>query len=204
MPATLTPPATQSRLAKPLMTAEEFYQFCQRPENQGCRHELVRGEVIEMPQPNIAHGWVTAQFATEFTNYCRTHEVGFAVVESGVLIERNPDTVRGPDAALYPLQNGKRFIPKKWSVIPPTIAVEVLSPNDRHAKVSMKISEYLTNGVKEVWIADPDEQNVVIHFPDQPPTVFERDSTLTTILLPEFSIKLSLVFDEIASEDETP
>lgn len=39
--------------------------------------------------------------------------------------------------------------------VPPLIAIEILSPKDRMAKLQQKIAEYLAFGVEHVWVFDP-------------------------------------------------
>src|SRR5690349_20701810 len=39
--------------------------------------------------------------------------------------------------------------------IPPTLAVEILSPDDRYMDVVDKVSIYINAGVKVVWVIDP-------------------------------------------------
>jgi Uma2 family endonuclease len=196
MPATLTAPIPEPVVASPsLMTADEFWDFCQRSENQHVRHELESGKVISMSQPSMMHGWISVQISTELTLYSRMKGVGFAVDAVGVILERDPDTVRGPDVAFDPLVNGQRVIPRRWSISPPLIAVEVLSPNDRAQAVARKVSEYLAGGVGEVWVIDPEEKSIVVHAPGQRPVSFEPGLLLTSKLLPDFSIDLTALFD---------
>ena len=41
---------------------------------------------------------------------------------------------------------------------PPLIAIEILSPEDRMAKLQQKITEYLAFGVEHVWVVDPQQK----------------------------------------------
>ena len=43
---------------------------------------------------------------------------------------------------------------------PPVLAVEILSPKDKHEEVVEKINAYLESGVALVWIVDPDLRTV--------------------------------------------
>ena len=52
-----------------LMTAEEFCEWANRPENDNRWFELVRGEVIELPPPRRRHGAVTANSVRILGNY---------------------------------------------------------------------------------------------------------------------------------------
>jgi Uma2 family endonuclease len=37
---------------------------------------------------------------------------------------------------------------------PPIIAVEVLSPEDRHSRIAAKIRNYIDFGVRHIWVVD--------------------------------------------------
>src|SRR5436309_6980174 len=85
-----------------LMTAEEFYDFCHLPENRDRHFELERGEVVEVSRPSILHGFVCANFARILGNYTFQRRKGYVCSnDAGVIWERGPDTVKGPDVFLY-------------------------------------------------------------------------------------------------------
>src|ERR1700732_5250163 len=138
-----TPTTTQP------MTAEEFCDFVHRPENANKWFELVRGEVIEPPPPQKPHGFVCVNIGRLLGNY--TFEIGRFYPtgnDSGVILERDPDTVRGPDVAIYNDANSFEELHPKYGEVPPLLAVEVLSPNDRLGKVMRKVKAYLKAGVQ--------------------------------------------------------
>jgi len=45
----------------------------------------------------------------------------------------------------------------------PTLAVEILSPNDSQHQIHEKTREYLRAGVAIVWVIDPDDQTVKVY-----------------------------------------
>ena len=47
--------------------------------------------------------------------------------------------------------------------VPPEIAVEVLSPEDRATDLQDKIDDYLRLGIAAVWVIDPERQRAWIH-----------------------------------------
>ena len=51
--------------------------------------------------------------------------------DSGVILERDPDTVRGPDVMYFEEQQKLDQMHPKFAESVPPLAVEVLSPNDR-------------------------------------------------------------------------
>lgn len=129
-------------------------------------------------------------------NYLFERGKGYATSnDAGVILERDPDTVRGPDIAVYEdAQNDEELHPK-YGEVAPLLAVEILSPSDRMGKVMRKVKEYLKNGVKVVWVIDPETRNVTIHRPGQEPYLVEENEDLTCgDLLPDFCCRLSDVF----------
>src|SRR5437660_11471867 len=131
-----------------LMTAEEFYDWANRPENENRWFELVRGEVIELPAPRVPHGVVAGNAVWILNGYVRQRRKGYVVSnDSGVILERDPDTVRGPDVALYEGARSFDELPPKYGEAPPLLVVEVLSPSDRADQINRKITDYLKSGV---------------------------------------------------------
>jgi Uma2 family endonuclease len=179
-----------------LLTAEEFYDFVHRPENRDRWFELVRGEVIEVPPPTRPHGFVCLNVGRILGNY--TFRQGHGHVagnDSGVILERAPDTVRGPDVALHEDAQAYADLHPKYGEVPPRLAVEVLSPHDRLGKVMRKITDYLRNGVELVWLIDPDTRNVTVHRPGKEPYVTEEDQELTgDDVLPGFRCRVREFF----------
>jgi Uma2 family endonuclease len=196
MPATLTAPMPEPVVASPsLMTADEFYDFCKRDHAKSGSYELVRGEVLEMARPSGKHGVVAGIIITSLNNYFETHPIGFvAANDSGVILERDPDTVRGPDVAVYPAVASFDDLPERWFESPPMIAIEIRSPNDRQRVLARKISDYLRNGVREVWIVDFEEQFVTIHRPDRGLINLDGEQEITSEILPDYALKVARLF----------
>src|SRR5262249_1828355 len=118
--------------AAKLMTADEFCDFVHRPENDHRWFELVRGEVIELPPPTKPHGVVCVNVSMILGNYCQQRGKGYVTGnDSGVILAREPDTVRGPDVGLYEDADTFEELHPKYGEVPPRLAVEVLSPNDQ-------------------------------------------------------------------------
>ena len=85
-------------VAEHLLTAEEYLQLPDR----GVPTELVRGKVVEMNVPTPRHGQICAKVARIVGHYADEHGLGHVLTnDSGVLTERDPDTLRGADVAFY-------------------------------------------------------------------------------------------------------
>ncbi len=80
------------------MTAE---QFGQRPD-PGYPEELIQGRVVSMTVPDRRHGYVCARALRILGDFVDVHNVGRVLCnDSGVITERDPDTVRGAGVAYY-------------------------------------------------------------------------------------------------------
>src|SRR3954452_21965797 len=121
--------------AQQLMTAEEFFDWVHRPENSGKHFELERGRVVEVSRPGELHGFVAGNFARILGNYAYQQKRGYVCAnDTGVIWERAPDVVRGPDVIYYTEKRRRRDLSPRYSDQPPALAIEVLSPNDRLSK----------------------------------------------------------------------
>ncbi len=169
-----------SVIASGKMTAEEFGAWVQRPENRSRWFELVRGEAIELPPPTRIHGRVCTNVAFVLETYVRQRRKGYVTSnDAGVILERGPDTVRGPDVALY--EDASRFteLHPKYGEVAPRLAVEVLSPSDTGKQVTRKITDYLAAGVDLVWLVDPEDRIVTVFRRDRGPVRIEEKGELT-------------------------
>jgi Uma2 family endonuclease len=160
-----------------LLTAEEYLRL---PDN-GCPTELVRGRVVTMNIPNFRHGKLCGRVAVPLGYYVQQHNLGHLLCnDSGLVTERDPDSVRGPDISFYSYSRiPKGADPAGYANVAPEVAIEVRSPSDRWAKVLEKVSEYLNAGVDLVHVVDAHSQSVFAYTADQPSKTFGIDEELT-------------------------
>lgn len=171
-----------------LLTISDFLQL---PEEDAYRVELVRGRLVREPKPAPLHGRATGRLYYRLERHVEEHGGGVVLVDVGVVLARDPDTVRGPDIAFYSTER----IPESgygagfWG--PPDLAIEVLSPSNRWSEMRAKVAEYLTAGVRQVWVVDPAKQTVAIHEADGNVALFRDDDVLDGgDLLPGFNVSL--------------
>jgi Uma2 family endonuclease len=188
------------------MTVDEFWEFVNRPENADRLFELRHGQVIELSRPKTPHGIVTSNVTTDLTNYARRVRKGFVTSnDAGVVLAEHPGTVVGPDVAYFVGVRRFREVVPKWSDVPPILAVEVLSPNDKPSEVNEKVEDYLRNGVKVVWLVDYESERVTVYKPDRAHTVLKAAAELSGgDELPGFSCKVGDFFLLPEEEAEAP
>src|SRR5258708_7465445 len=119
-----------------LLTAEQYRQL----PDQGRPSELVRGRIAYLNVPYPRHGEVCGQTVFLLKTFLVDHDIGRVVCnDSGVVTERDPDTVRGPDVSFYSYQRmPKGPLPAGYLPVAPEVTFEVRSPDDswtKHKKV---------------------------------------------------------------------
>lgn len=113
-------------------------------------------------------------------NYTFQRRKGYVLGnDTGVILERGPDTVRGPDVGLYDQVKRYDDLSPGYCEQSPTLAVEVLSPSDRWGKVTRRIAQFLRQGIAVVWVVDPEGRSVTVYRPSQLPHVIEGEDELT-------------------------
>jgi Uma2 family endonuclease len=178
------------------MTAEEFWEWASRPENQDTLYELENGEPIAMPPPAEFHGVVCSLIAFVLWKYIARRGKGYVCSnDTGLLIRRNPDTVRGPDLML--IEEPLRFdqLSRKFTERVPRLVVEVLSPHDQHTKTTRRVGQYLKRGIPLIWVVDPELRSVTICRADGFPQVVDETEELTgEEILPDFRCRVTEFF----------
>jgi Uma2 family endonuclease len=163
-----------------LLTAEQFYDWANRPENRDRPCELERGRIVEMSRPGMLHGMVCANVARILGNYAVARQRGYVCSnDTGVIVERGPDTVRGPEVLFFEDADDVEDVDPHYSETPALLAVEVLSPNDTAGKVARRVNEQLRFGTRLIWVLDPDARNVIVHRADAREEVVEETEVLT-------------------------
>jgi Uma2 family endonuclease len=130
--------------------------------------------------------------------YLEEHPVGQVLSnDSGVITERDPDTVRGADIAYYSIERlPKGPIPEGLLDVAPDLVFEVLSPSDRWSDVQGKVAEYLDAGVRAVCVVDDDSRSIHLFHPDQPMRVFKSTEEFTLpAILGDFRVKVERFFE---------
>lgn len=174
--------------ATKLMTADEFYDWVHQPENRDRVFELERGEIVELAREGKRHGFVCANVTGILRNFVHRRKKGYVCSNNtGVVVERDPDTVRGPDILLFEDTTKAEEINRKYGEQPPVLAVEVLSPNDKMSTVLRRVREQLRFGTRLVWVVDPEECNVIVYRPGREEYLVGEGEELTgEEVLPDF------------------
>ncbi len=175
-----------------LISAEEFGMI----PDDGKRYELVEGVLVEMVRPKPLHGILQVRFGHFLLVFVEQGNLGIVTTESGYILSRNPDTVRGPDVAF--LSSSRLANPDLTDFIPiaPDLAVEIVSPNDRAQAVAEKVTQYLNAGTLLVWVVYPKLRKVYVYHSNDKAEIVDINGTLDGgDVLPGFALALKDVFE---------
>jgi Uma2 family endonuclease len=178
-----------------LMTAEEYADL---PDPHGYPTELVKGVLITMAPPRPRHGQICMQIGYLLRRYLDDHPTGQVLCnDSGVITERDPDTVRGADIAYYSYARvPKGPMPSGLLEVAPDLVFEVLSPSDRWSEVQVKVDEYIDAGIRAACVVDDDTRSVHVFRRDQPIRIFkEADEFMLPDVLDKFRVKTARFFE---------
>jgi Uma2 family endonuclease len=179
-------------IASSLLTAAEFSEL----PDPGHPQELVRGVIVDMPPPRVIHGVVCMNVGYALGEFSKRHKLGRVFGnDSGVITERNPDTVRGADVGFISFAKLPGELPD-YLEIPPDALFEVLSPSNRPGEVFRKVGEYLDMGVPAVYVVDPETRRVRCYYPDRADEVLGMEDELVGVgVLSEFRVPVAQLFE---------
>ncbi|MCY3785553.1 MAG: Uma2 family endonuclease [bacterium] len=157
---------TEARSETALLTAADLLRL----DVQGVRGELIRGEFCETMPAGQRHGSVVVRLGARLVDFADAGRLGTVVgSDSGVWLERDPDTVREPDLAFTSVQRmplGTEV--DGYAEVVPDLVVEVASPSDRGWATHDKARMWLSHGVRLVWVVYPQRRSVDVHRPGRP------------------------------------
>ena len=152
------------------MTLEEFL------ENDVEGYEYVKGELVPMSPASMEHGEISSNVIRHLSLHVFEHQLG-RLYTAGTTFHLG-DRVVKPDIAFV----SEARLPKdreKGSPVPPDLAVEVVSPTDKHYDVTKKAFAYLKAGTRLVWVIEPVARTVMVYRSETDFTLLTNEDTLT-------------------------
>ena len=173
--------------AKPkLLTADDLLRLY----SKGVKGELIRGVLHETMAPGVRHGKIAIRLGGKMDAHVGRDGLGHVFgSDTGVLLERNPDTVREPDLAYV---SAERLPPDAdidgYCPVAPDLVVEIKSPSDSEREVDDKATMWLSHGVRMALVINPETGTIRVRQPNLPAIMLAMDDTLDVgEVLPGFS-----------------
>ncbi len=165
-------------VSEKLVTAEEFALLPDPP--HGGKMELVEGRVMTCMPVGRPHAKLAARLARIVGTFVDDHALGETHVELGHRTQRAPDTVLAPDVSFFSAAGLLREPVDGFMEGSPTLAIEVMSPEDRESEVASKVVRYLSAGAQRVWVVRPSNQTVTVHRPGGDAHTYSGGDILTS------------------------
>ena len=143
----------------PRMTADEFIAWAmQQPE--GCRYELVGGQVVAMAPERVAHARIKGQVYARLSDAIRAAGLPCEAFVDGLSVRVDADAVYEPDAFV---RCGEALDDNATEVTDPLIVVEVVSPCPHKRDSGMKLADYFRIPSVRHYLIVRTENLAVIH-----------------------------------------
>ena len=168
----------------------------------GDHYELVDGKLVETTM-GAKSSWIAGELHGLIRNFNAETRLGWTLPAetSFQCFAEDPTRVRRPDTAF--IRFGRlpdEELPDGHIRIVPDLVVEVVSPNDLHDAVVIKVNEYLRAGVRLVWVVSPKSRQVEVLRADKSvSTLSEPDELDGEDVLPGFRCRISDFFPPSAA-----
>jgi len=165
--------------------------------------EWVRERALQKVSPTYRHGLAQSLIATALRSWAYAGRHGRVATEWRFRVTPPGEVTRPlvPDVAYISYIALPADAPIEAVEVPraaPTVAFEVLSPDDRAEDVQHKVEVYLTSGSSAVITVDPVRERAVIYDSAGEQTLLPSD-VLAHPALPGFTFDLSSLFAHIRS-----
>jgi Uma2 family endonuclease len=170
------------------LTVEEFLALPPQKPNV----ELIHGEAVPKIMGDRKHMRLQRELAFALTLYIRTHGGdGGPEGRTGTYGDPGDPLIYLPDIAWWaPGRDGG----PDGLMLPPTLAIEIRSPEETMAAQRRKCRDYRAGGVDVCWLIDPVNRRAEVFEGDRDAEVLPRDGALESAFLPGFRLALVDLF----------
>lgn len=189
-PLILTNPTTTP------ITDEQFYQLSLA--NRDLKLErTAQGDLLIMPPTGGITGKRNSDLNLELGLWNRATQLGI-VLDSSTGFHLPNGAYFSPDAAWVALVQWRSLTleqQEKFLPLAPDFVIELRSKSDRLPQLQAKMQEYIDNGTRLAWLLNPQNRDVEIYRPGQPPELLSNPAQLSgEDVLPGFVLNLGLIW----------
>lgn len=170
--------------------------------------ELINGEKVII-MPNVfGHSYIVRAMFLALYLHVTSKLLGEVFSETTFVLPDADDAnwvtgSRIPDVMFYAGDRIADYIARTadWRSRPvplvPDFVIEVVSPTDKFSDLDAKIDAYLADGVRLIWVIDPQRRKAIVYAPDaEQPFHLAGDAILDAEdVVPGFQIVLSKLFE---------
>ena len=161
------------------------------------RYELLDGDLLMTPAPNLKHQEVQCRLGRRLAQFVEERALGKFFFAPCDVVLSDTDVVQ-PDLLFVSRERAHLLRGGDAVRGAPDLVVEILSPATADRDRGYKRTLYARHGVREYWLVDPAAGTVWIHRPRDGALAvartFGRGRTLRSPLLAGFELDLDAVF----------
>lgn len=174
-----------------LATVEDY-----RATPEGTRYQLIEGELILAPAPNLYHQTIVGKIYLLLANFLTRRPLGKVFVAPADVYLSDHDVLQ-PDVLF--VSNPNLGILRDDGVHgAPDLVIEVVSTSSAQLDKKNKRRVYARSGVKELWLVDPLLSQIQVYElvknPAKPTRILEEEESLSSSLLPDLTISVAEIF----------
>lgn len=176
----------------PTLTLDQFLEL----EETKPATEYACGRTFQKPMPTTQHGLIAQVFSVLLYPFLEQTGLGITIPELRCIFgPAGRERAYVPDLIFVT----KSHYPGRGHLFrAPDLAVEVLSPDQHWPEFLDKIQFYLQNGVRLVWIVDPETRTIAVEAPGKEGQVLQAGDTLTGgDVLPGLSVSVDRIMFEL-------
>jgi Uma2 family endonuclease len=191
----------QTKIGMPL---EQFMEV-----SEAQPFELIHGKRRLRLPTVFGHSETVRKLFVTLDHFANSYNLGEAFSNTTfVVLDKSSrdwvDAAYTPDASFYigsriPIyeSNNPDCYDRPLALVP-DLVIEVVSPNDKVSELDEKIDAYLLDGVRLIWVIDPQRRKAVVYAPDmEQPLHLNINGVLDGgDVLPDFKLSLTSIFSE--------
>jgi Uma2 family endonuclease len=145
--------------------------------------ELIDGDIVIMASTKFEHNTIQHIILEKLFRYIGKTGKGIARMEMVYVTEDKTDWLKGakvPDVMYIQQERLDKYYEtqvdykQKPLILVPDMVVEIVSPTDLYTDVNRKVREYLSDGVKIIWVIDPKLKTVAEYTQAKPDAITKR------------------------------
>jgi len=149
--------AAYNRKSQGEYTLDDYYRI---PDD--IRVELIDGVIYNMAAPTSIHQLISELVCSKLLVHVTSRKgrcIPF-IAPVDVQLNRDEKTMVQPDVLIV---CDRDKVINRCVYGAPDFVMEVLSPSSRYKDMNIKLHKYMSAGVREYWIVDPDRESILVH-----------------------------------------
>lgn len=180
-----------------------YEEFMEIYEKSTLRMEFINGEIYLLASPTIGHQEILGRLYIMFNEYFKRKKCRVFLAPFDVHFRKKdfkePDVMQPDVLVACDLENN--VTEKGRYMGTPTLVVEILSDSTRSKDMIDKLNTYRLSGVKEYWIVDLKQDNVIVYsFADceiDKYKTYERGEVAQSMVFNGLSAEMESLFNDL-------